>query len=94
MTSGLGSGHVGGLRHVVVGGADAFDQVVVVVFALAVHDDAHVAAAKLRGGVEFALRAGREGKKLLIILRGEREFADGGCRRRIRRWWRWWFRRW
>ena len=40
-------GHISRLRNVVVSGADAFDQVVVVVLALAVDDHAGIAASEL-----------------------------------------------
>ena len=48
---------VGGLRDVVVGSADALDQVVVIVLALAVHDHANVAAPELSRSIQLALRA-------------------------------------
>src|SRR5712692_4117721 len=74
---GIGERDVSGLRDVVIGGADALDQIVVIVLALAVHDDADVAAAELRGSVEFALRAGGKREQLLIILGGEGQLANG-----------------
>ena len=51
-TSGLGSGVLVSSRDVVIGGADAFDQIVVVVLALAVDLDADIAAAQCSGGVQ------------------------------------------
>src|SRR5262249_47885435 len=73
---GIGKRSIGELRHVVVGGRNAVDQIVVVVFALAVDDDAHVAAAETGGAVQFALCASREREELLEILCGERKRAD------------------
>ena len=73
----IGQRHVSGLRHVVIGRADSFDQIVVVVFPLPVDDDAHVAAPELRGGVQLALRSGGKREQLLVVLRGEGKFADG-----------------
>ena len=55
---GVGQRNVGGLSDVVIGGGDAFDEVVVVVLALAIDEKFYRAAAELRGGVQFALRAG------------------------------------
>ena len=72
----IGQGHVRGLRHVVVGRANAFNQVVIVVLALAIHDDAHISAAELRRGVQLALRAGGKSQKLLVVLGRKREVAD------------------
>jgi hypothetical protein len=65
------------LRNVVVGGAYALNQIVVVVLALSINEDFGGAAAQLGGSVEFAVSAGRESEKLLIILRGEWEIANG-----------------
>src|SRR5205085_10840636 len=75
--------HVGCLRDVVIRGGDAFDEVVVVVFALAIHKKFHSTAAQLRGGIPFALRTAGKRQKLLIILRGEREFAYRLCPERL-----------
>src|SRR5438874_6756096 len=69
--------HVGCLRDVVIRGGDAFDEVVVIIFALAIHKKLYGTASQLRGSVQFALRTAGESQKLLIILRGERQFADG-----------------
>src|SRR5882724_574472 len=55
---GIGQWYVSGLRYVVVRGADAFNQKIVVVFALAIHEEFHAAASQLCGGVQFALGAG------------------------------------
>src|SRR5216683_376456 len=74
---GIGQWHVGGLRDVVVGGADALNEVVVIVLALAVDDHANVAAPELRRSVELALGARGKGEQLLIVLGRQREFADG-----------------
>ncbi len=73
----IGQRSGGEFGDVVVGGADALDLVVVVVFALAVDLDADVAASELRGGIEFALSAAGESEQLLEVLRGERQGADG-----------------
>ena len=72
-----GQGRVSEFRNVVVSGADSFDQVVVVVFALAIDLDANVATAERGGGVQFGIGSGREGQQLLKVLGGEREVADG-----------------
>ena len=74
---GIRQRNIGRLSNVVVSGADSVDQVVVVVLALTVDDDAHVATPKLSGSVQFALCAAGESQELLIILRGEGQFADG-----------------
>src|SRR5271165_173240 len=74
---GVGQGRVGEFRDVVIGGRDSFDQIVVIVLALAVDFDAYVAAAKLCGRVEFALCAARQREQLLEILCGQRQSADG-----------------
>src|SRR5207247_3707617 len=81
----IGQRHVGGLRHVVIRGADAFDQVVVVVFALSVDNDAHISTAELRGSVQFALRPRGKRQQLLVILRGQRQFANGFRPKRLAR---------
>ncbi len=44
----VGQWHIVVLRDVVVGRADAFDQVIVIVFALAIHENARRPAAQLR----------------------------------------------
>src|SRR5713226_2613229 len=74
---GIGQWHVGGLRDVVVGGADALNEVVVIVLALAVDDHANVAASELRRSVELALRARGQREQLLVVLGGQRQLADG-----------------
>src|SRR5713226_3419131 len=74
---GIGQRHVGGLRDVVVGGADALNEVVVIVLALAVDDHANVAASELRRSVELALRARGQREQLLVVLGGQRQLADG-----------------
>src|SRR5258708_29475041 len=66
---------VGGLRDVVIGSANAFNQEVVVILALSIHEEFDGASAKLRGGVQLALRAGGKRQQLLIILGGEGQFA-------------------
>ena len=74
----IGERDVGGLRHVVVSRADAFDQVVVVVLALAIDNYANIAAAKLGGGVQIALRPGRQGEQLFEVLGCQGKLADRG----------------
>src|ERR1035441_197955 len=66
----------GQLGDVVVGGANAFNQVVIVVFALPVHKDSNVPAAQLRRRVQFALRAGGERQQLLEVLRCQGKAAN------------------
>ncbi len=56
---GVGQRGGGELGDVVVAGADAFDQVVVIVVALAVNLNVDVATPQLRRGIQFALSAGR-----------------------------------
>jgi hypothetical protein len=68
--------HVIVLCDVVVGRADAFDQVVVIVFALPVYVDLRGTASELRGLVQFALHAGAERKELLVILRRQRQISN------------------
>ncbi len=82
--------HVGRLRHVVVGRADAVDQIVVVVFALTVDKELRGAAPQLRRCVQVALRSRRQCQQLLIVLCRQRQFAHrlGADRlpgRRVRR---------
>src|SRR5262249_24329020 len=72
----IGKRNISSLGDVVIGSGDAVDQVVVVILALAVDDDADIAAAELRGSVQFALRAARERQELLVVLRGQRKFTN------------------
>ena len=73
---GAGQRRVPKESDVVIGRADAFDQVVVVVLALTVHGHVHVAAAQRRAGIEVGARTGRKGQQLLKVLRGQRKRAD------------------
>ena len=68
---------VGQLGHVVVRGADAFDQVIVVVLALPVDLDAHVATPQRSGSVQVRIGSSRKRQQLLEVLRGQRQVADG-----------------
>ncbi len=74
---GIGQGNVGRLRHVVIGRADALDQIVIVVLTLAIHDHADVAAAELGGSVQLTLRAGRQRQQLLEVLSRQRKLSNG-----------------
>ena len=74
---GIWQRNVGGLGHVVVRCADSLDQVIVVVLALSVHDDADVATSQLRRGIQLALRTAGKRQQLLIVLRGQRQFPHG-----------------
>ena len=69
--------HIIVLRHVVICRADAFDQIVVVVLALAVHEYLCGPAAQLRRSVQFAVRAGAERQQLLVVLRSKGKFTNG-----------------
>src|SRR6516164_7446479 len=70
-------GNVVVLSHVVVGSTYPFNQVVVVIFALAIDEHLGGAAAELRGGIQFAVSACAQGEELLVVLRGEREVPHG-----------------
>src|SRR6202022_5000050 len=63
----IGERHIGALRHIVVGSTDALDQQIVVVLALAVDDNANVAAPQLRRSIELALGARGERQQLLEV---------------------------
>src|SRR5258708_5501776 len=67
---------VGGLRDVVIGSANAFNQEVVVILALSIHEEFDGASAKLSGGVQLALRPCGKRQQLLIILGSQGQFAD------------------
>src|SRR5262249_824880 len=67
---------IGQFGNVVVGRADAFDQIVVIVLTLAVHLDANIASSQLRRRVQIALRAARQRQQLLEVLCGERKLAN------------------
>src|SRR5439155_3030578 len=73
---GIGKRHVRGLGYVVIGRTDALDQIVVIVLALPVHNDAHIASPQLGGGVQFTLRPGGERQQLLKILRRQRQATN------------------
>ena len=73
------------LRHVVIGGADSFDQKVVVVLALSIYEQLYAAPAQLRRGVQFALRASGKRQQLLIVLRRQRKLADRFRSKRLAR---------
>src|SRR5439155_27046298 len=73
----VGQRNIGCLGHVVVRRADAFDQVIVVILPLPIHDDPNVAAPQLRGSVQFALRAGRKRKELVEILSSQGKRTNG-----------------
>ena len=47
--------NIGGLPNVVIGRTDSLDQVIIIIFALAIDNDAHIASSQLRGCIQFAL---------------------------------------
>ena len=72
-------------RDVVIGDADPFDQIVVVVFALAVHLYAYLPPPQLRRRIQFTLRSRRQRQQLLEILRRQRQRPDRRALNRLPR---------